>query len=908
MSERSLVGREPERERLAELLHRVPGRGGVLALHGEAGSGKSALLADAGARATAVGMRLLTAVGMEAEQRLPYAGLHQLLYPVRAAVDALPGSQREAVRAAIGLTDRAVPDSHLIKLGTLHLLAEIATEAPALLVVDDAHWLDPASAEVLAFVARRLGSEPVVLLAALRNGAECLLGGAGLPSMAVGRLPQPASAMLLDSVAPGLDSATRQRLLDEAAGNPLALIELPKTVQVLDGAPLPALLPLSERLMRACTAGLVTLPAETRMALVVAALNDVAGVAETLEAVTAGLGHEIGGDALVPAVRAQVISVHNGLIAFRHPLTRSALAQSTSAQQRQRIHAVLAEVLRGQADRQAWHRAAATTGTDGVVAAELEAAADRAQRRGDVRAAVAALEHAARLSATPTDRAGRLLQAADLAIDWGERAVVGRLLDEMATLDLTPQQSARVAWIRSGCDDGVRADTTSPLELARLAESTAADGDTTLAARMLGSAAQRCFWSEPGALTRAHIGRAAEAMFADKWDPRLLTILAYASPIDRGARVIEGLRLLEQRPVGEQLDDRLLGTAALLVGAFDVAARLSAASAAALRSQRRSGLLAGVLAVQAWSSVRLGDLDTAAHAAEEGGRLARMTDQPHLFGIVRGSQAEIAALRGDYVMAERFAAEAERASVAAGIRPVLAAVQIVRGQAALGEARFADAFAHLRRVHDPADPAFQTALRCFCVPELVEAAMRSGHTQEVVDIVGELETLPLSDASPALGMGLRYARALLAGDEEAEVCFKTALHEELCGWPLQRARLQLAFGEWLRRQRRATESRPHLRAARETFDALGMAPWSERAQNELRAAGDGCVPRADRAQDRLTAQELHVAQLAAEGLTNRQIGQRLYLSHRTVSTHLHRIFPKLSITSRAELGTVIRHC
>jgi ATP/maltotriose-dependent transcriptional regulator MalT len=302
----------------------------------------------------------------------------------------------------------------------------------------------------------------------------------------------------------------------------------------------------------------------------------------------------------------------------------------------------------------------------------------------------------------------------------------------------------------------------------------------------------------------------------------------------------------------------------------------------------------------------LADLSVAIPASEEASRLARETTQPFLHAMVRASEAEIAALRGDYDRADALASQAEQMSLAAGARPVLATVQVARGLAALGDGRYGDAYAHLRRMHDPADPAFQVALRCYAVAELAEAAARSGHTEAIRGVMEGLEALAATTSSPALHVGLRYARAVLADDAEAEELFESALGADLTRWSFVRARTQLAFGEWLRRQRRAVESRGHLRAARETFDALGTIPWSHRARQELRAAGEVSPHRSPDARDQLTAHELHIAQLAAEGLTNRQIGQRLYLSHRTVSTHLHRIFPKLGITSRSALGAALR--
>jgi ATP/maltotriose-dependent transcriptional regulator MalT len=404
---------------------------------------------------------------------------------------------------------------------------------------------------------------------------------------------------------------------------------------------------------------------------------------------------------------------------------------------------------------------------------------------------------------------------------------------------------------------------------------------------------------------RQHLVAVADRLPIDDGDPRLVAISAYVAPIERGGAVAGRLRELAGRTGREPEVDRFLGSAALQVGAFDLSARFSAASLSGLRAQGRLGLLTRALAVQAWSSVRLGDLVVAAPAAEEAGRLAQETNQPFMFGLARAVQAEIAALRGDYEQATVLAAAAEQVSLSAGARPVLATVQVARGLAALGEGRYADAFADLRRIHDPADPAYQLALRCYAIAELADAAVRTDQAAAMHEILRELESFAPSTSSPALHVGLRYVRAVLAPGDSAEDLFRAALAADLTGWPLERGRVQLAFGEWLRRRRRAAESRPHLRAARETFDALGMIPWSERARGELRATGEASPRRDPDARDQLTAHELSIAQLAATGLTNREIGQRLYLSHRTVSTHLHRIFPKLGISSRNDLASAL---
>ncbi|KOV85178.1 helix-turn-helix transcriptional regulator [Nocardia sp. NRRL S-836] len=497
-----------------------------------------------------------------------------------------------------------------------------------------------------------------------------------------------------------------------------------------------------------------------------------------------------------------------------------------------------------------------------------------------------------------------LLDAAERAAAAGRPAEVERILDRLRGRELTVRQRALATWLPTSFDDGV-GQGAGPAELIGLAEAVVADGDTGLGLRIFWSVAMRCFWTEPGPAVRERIMAVARSLALDPRDPHVLAMTAYVAPIEQGDAVIAGLRAALDPDGGAGADSfvpgddpataRLLGSAALQVGAFAESVRFSAAAQRGFRATGQLGLLTRALAVEAWSRTRLGDLANAEPAAAEALRLAEQTRQPYMRGLAAAVQAEIAALRGDHAAAAEHAALAERVGLAAGARPVLATVQLARALAALGEGRHADAFAAVRRVHDPADPAYQLALRRYVLPELVEAAVRSGHADEAAKLV---EGLDGATTSPALAGGLRYARALLAGDEDAESLFTAALDAETTGW--HRARVQLAFGAWLRRRRRAAHARPHLKAAAEAFEAFGTAAWAQRAREELRASGETRGGTGE-----LTEHELTIARLAADGLTNREIGERMHLSHRTVSTHLHRIFPKLGVTARAELGPAL---
>lgn len=900
----ALFGRASQTDVLAALIDGVRTQGGAVLVQGAPGIGKSALLADAAIRASAAGFTVVHVLGDQAGNDVPYAGLQQLAHALGGSQDLLAGPQRRALAGALGEAEVTVPDPFLVGLATLDLVVEAAARAPVLVVADDVQWLDEPTISVLAFMARRVRAEPVLILGAAREGYRSRLGTDELTTVTLPPLSGADAEALLDAIVPDLSALARRRVLTEAAGNPLALTELSR-MATQNAAPAGAL-PLTQRLERAFTDRLATLPVAARALLRMAAVNDSPALAEIIPAAQAWAGSQVGLADLDPAVSAMLVDLVGAEVRFRHPLMRSAIHQGMTAAERRSAHAVLARVLPdSQGDRRIRHEAAATVLPDEAVAARLAETADRAARRGGVAAAVEALSRAAALSEDPQSRAEWLLRAADFAVELGQRERVGRLLDDAAASGLSAQQRVKVAWLRGSFDEGLRQQSSSATSLTALAEEVAAGGDVTLAARILWSAAQLCFWSEPGARARQLILDAAERLPLDELDPWLLAILAYVAPVERAAVVMDRA----SRVVPQAGDDgrayRMLSTAALLCGAFDRSRDFSAAAATALRAQGRLGLLVRVEGAEAWSAIVVGDLGAAIVACDESRRLARETTQQLMHALMTATAAKLAALRGETATALALAEEAEEAGLPVGARPVLATALMARGLAALGDGRFDEAYGHLRRLHDPADPAFQIALRLTSLGDLVDAATHSGRTEQVRSVVAELSETAARTPAPVLHADLRLARAVLAADDEAAALFETALRADLAAWPLIRSRTELAYGEWLRRHRRAVESRDHLRAARDMFDALGAIPWSERARRELRAAGEASRRRDPDARDQLTPHELQIAQLAAEGLTNREIGQRLYLSHRTVSSHLHRIFPKLGVASRSELRMMV---
>ncbi len=343
----------------------------------------------------------------------------------------------------------------------------------------------------------------------------------------------------------------------------------------------------------------------------------------------------------------------------------------------------------------------------------------------------------------------------------------------------------------------------------------------------------------------------------------------------------------------------------MVVGAFDLAAGFFAVASDGLRAQGRLGHLARLLTLQAWAAIYLADWDLAVPAAEEASQLAAETREPLWAASAHVVKAMLAALRGEREVVDAHAAAAEQVVSPIGARFLLAIAQLARGLAALGVGRHDDAYQHLGRVFDPADPAYHPFIRTWAIADLAEAAAHSGHRDAARVVLQELEPLAAQTPSSWFQAGMLLARPLLADDHEAEPLYEAALAADLARWPVLRARLLLAYGAWLRRRRRVAESRAPLRSAREALDALGAVPWAERARQELRASGESSRQRKPRVLDQLSPQELQIAQLAAEGLSNRDIGQQLYLSHRTVSSHLYRLFPKLGITSRSELRAVL---
>ncbi len=908
-----LFGREREVAVLRTLISRLgEGVGGALVIRGGAGAGKSALLSMVAGEARARQIAVLSAAGVQSEVGLTYAGLHRLLHPVLSRASDLPSRQRSALLTAFGLTEGTgedtAADMFLTGLATLQLIGACAASAPVLLCVDDAQQLDQPSCDVLGFVAGRLGALPGALIVAARDGMRAPLSDAGLAEIHLDGLDERAAQALLDHLAPGLDRPVRDRLLSDADGNPLALAELatcqpPATADPPIAATMAAR-PLTDRLRQAFAAQAADLPAGTRCVLLVAAADEQAAIGELLGAASVVAGSAITVDALGPAVVAGLIEVERTRLRFRHPLMRLALYQSATVADRQAAHTALADVLVGRPDDRVWHEAAASLAPDERLAAALDATAARARRRGAIETATAATERAAELSETDAQRGVRLLRAADLAFDRGNPEDGPRLLGAAEQLDLTAEARIWLSWLRQA---GTQADwyaTANVESVIGMADRMRTGGEPRLATETLRTAALRCWWGDPDQATRAAVVAAAHRIPRPTNEPATLAMLACADPVRQAAEVISAIRGLTPDPAAPA-QAYLLGSAASAVWAQDVALPFLDVAVTGLRRQGRRGLLTQALVAQAWAAVHLARGPVAMAAAAEATRLAEATGQPRWTTGANLAVAAIATARGEFDKAERLTSAAEAALTTTGPNPMRALACFVRGRGAVAHQRYAYGAGQLRKVLDPADPAYHPFIGFWGLADLVEAMAHSGQNEAARTYLARLESLAAETSAPLLRAQAGYARPMVAGDDHAEPLYQAALDRELVNWPCLRGRMMLWYGRWLRRQRRIAESRTPLRDAGDSFVALDCRGLADHARAELRASGETSRPRSPEAWDQLTPQELEIAGLAAQGMSNREIGQRLYISHRTVGYHLHRIFPKLGITSRSQLHATV---
>jgi DNA-binding CsgD family transcriptional regulator/tetratricopeptide (TPR) repeat protein len=903
-----LLDRNSELEELDRLLANVrEGRSAALVLRGEAGIGKTVLLRYAAQQAS--GFRVVQIAGVESEMELAFAGVHQLCVPLLACLDALPAPQRDALRVALGLAPGEPPDRFLISLAVLSMLSAAAEERPLLCLVDDGQWLDGVSAHVLAFVARRLMAESVALVFAVRDPAE-VTPFEGLPQLVVERLQEHDARALLSKALPGrLDARVRDRLVAETRGNPLALLDLPhgmSAAELAGGFELPVVADLPGRLEAHYQRRGAGLPEATRRLLLLAAADPTGDAALVWRA-----GRRLGitADALVPAQEADLLDIR-AQVRFRHPLVRSAIYRSASRADRRAVHRALADAVdaRVDPDARAWHRAAATAEPDEDVASELVRSADRARARGGLAAAAAFLRRAVALTGDPERGVERAFAAAEASLHAGAFQATLEMLSVAETARLDDLQRARVALLRgqTALAERLGADV-PPLLLAAAKQLEPLDRglarETYLSA--LGAA---LYGGPPSADDLVAAARAVRALPVPPGPPRVVDTL------------LDGLALLIT-------EGRAAAAPALLQ-----ATRAFAGDDMPVEEGLRWAWVATAAPYPLWDDDGLRALcERQLQLARDAGALGYLPNN-------LGALGTIAARSGDFAKARALTAEADAIMQATGTRlapftellalalegreaEAVALIEATLGGADLGQgvavplARWSAAMLYnglgrYEEAYEAAAAAISTPHDFVCsmwsLPELVEAATRMGAHDAARDAVERLiETTRPASTDSGLGVEAR-SRALVSEGETAEKLYREAI-DRLRRTSLRAdlARAHLLYGEWLRREGRRRHARAQLRGAHEMFSAMGMAAFAERARRELAATGEHVRKQGVETRDELTAQERHIAQLAREGLSNPEIGARLFLSPRTVEWHLRKVFTKLGIHSRRELANAL---
>ncbi|WP_109033235.1 helix-turn-helix transcriptional regulator [Streptomyces rubrogriseus] len=915
----AVVGREAE---IAEIRSRVAAdrsHSSVLVVEGDPGVGKSVLL-DLAVRLTRdTGQRVLRAVGSESETPLAFAGLHQLLRPVLRSLDGLPARQRSALRTALGLaedagdagdaehTDHAdhadhasTPDALLVGLAVLTLLSDLSEPAPLLVVVDDAQWIDRASLDVLSFLARRMAGEPVTLLMGVRAAAVLPGFDKGYERLEIGPLSGDAANRLLDEQPKRPTGRTRARILREAAGNPLALVELARAAadREPEGSGVEGPLPVTDRLEGIFARHLRLLPEATRRALLLLAAADAA------DAPAAARGLPEAADTVwAPAERAGLVRRDGTGVSFRHPLVRSAVYHAAPFEQRRRAHLALARQLGEEPDRRAWHLAAAAVRPDEQVSAALRETAGRARRRGGHAAAAAALERAAELSPHRADQARLLADAADTAVFTGQLGWVEHLAAGVRERSDDPALTGRVALATGRLMTMGPHHTAAFGLLSRVADEAAATRSPRLLDALAAAAVVRYYSGEESQRQRI------ETLLADVPDSAAggalrAWVLAVSDPAGAGASLAPALPRLIAAAKDEAGSLTALAVVAWLLDRTPLAARTF--DEAFGRWQAHGPLPAGLACAAGWAYLEQGRWADARSVAAEIAEVASAAGLDHAEACARTLDATVLALLGEPAEARDSAERALALVDPLESRSVAVFARRALGLAAVAEGDYDSAYAQFRAAFTEDGDPVHYHVSPTVLAELAAAAVRRGHRETAARLLEHSARHLAPGMSARLSLLVERGRALLAEPEHAERHFRAALAGEAGEqWPFERAQTRLDYGEWLRRQRRVAEARPLLTGALDTFRRLGARPWIDRAKAELRAAGIEADTAAPGALTELSPQQQQIVRLAAHGLTNREIGEKLFLSPRTVGSHLYRVFPKLGITARTQLRDLL---
>jgi ATP/maltotriose-dependent transcriptional regulator MalT len=904
-----LYGRDVERAQVGALLEAARAScSAALVLRGEAGIGKTALLEDTRERAS--DMHVLAARGVEAESELPFAALHQLVRPALGQLDQIPPPQATALRAALGLADGTGQERFLVFAACLSLLSELAERRPVLCLVDDAHWLDEASADALRFVARRLDAEGIVMLFAAREGELQVFEAADLPSLELAGLGSEAAAELLARGA-GVDAApsVRDRIVERTRGNALALVELPAALtqdQLAGAEPLPETLPMTRELERVFLNRAQRLPDDTHRLLLVAAADDSEDVGIVTRA-AASLG--VSAAALDLAEQAGLVTVRGLRLEFRHPLVRSAVYEAATSSDRRAAHRALADALADdeeQADRRAWHLASSVLEYDEDAVRALDEAAARAEERNGHIAAAKALERAAELSVDLEGRARRLVRAARNLSHAGRDDQAVLLARRATPLAAEPALQAELAHVRTLA--AIRRG--RPRDVVSLLVQTSHEvepDDPATAIQLLVDAAD-AVWQGGDRDGYLEITRLAATIAPPSGDD---TSLAFSRSLAGFGAMIEGdtsegVRLLGQvadwgaaaedarHVVWASFGAQWLGDEKRWGALVDRAASLA-------RERGELGILADALGMRAGQLAFEQRFDDASVAASEALQLTRELGAGNLELYPRAALAIVSAVQGrDDDAREQAEAVLELATVN-GLRLRASTAVYALALVDLARSRWEEALERLDSLLQGESGALDPFVG-FVFPDKIEAAVRASRLADAESAIPKFVTWIGYSRAPSAQARLVACRALLTSGDASTRNFEAALEHSGVTRPFDLARIRLLYGEHLRRERRRTESRAQLRAAVEGFERLRAAPWAERARAELRATGETARKRDPSTLTQLTPQELQVARFVAEGLSNKEVAAQLFLSPRTIDAHLRNVFAKLGITSRTQLA------
>ncbi|MFI9323142.1 AAA family ATPase [Kitasatospora aureofaciens] len=923
----TMVGREEERAQLAAFLGSDTGR--ALVLRGEAGVGKSSLLGHAVALAEQEGHVVVRAAGVEAESELPYAGLHQFLHPLLADVERLDDGTRAVFDAVFGGVQGDPPSVMTLGIAALNLLSLAAAQRPLLLVLDDGQWLDDASADVCGFVGRRLAGGPVKLLVAVRTDLTSRFDTAALPELPVDALPDEEAALLLDHRYPDLGRQARRIVLDQAQGNPLALVELPAHLAGRSSdLPLEDLIgqrgvPLPRRLQQLFGARIAALDEQVRAELLTGALDGAGtprGAASSGTDAVPGTRYAMRDADTAVATGLLDIDAVTGDLVFRHPLVRSAVVRMATPNQRRAAHLALAQLHRENLERRATHLAAATVDPDEEVADVLEAAAESATRRGGALAAVSWLTRAAELSENRTDRSRRLTDAAFVA---GHAARLGQA-HRLVQADLAPGSTESPASVLAAAyralyqDGDVRSthrQVSAAIEKLRERGTAAASAVGSTAASTVGKAepdevltrlvilllaisqfgGDRAVWESTRELLASMGDLLTEhsRLFSDTWSDVTRHGAGWAGPVRQAAADLSNLEpwdvtrfgaaayhldlLSHYRPHLQRVVDRELESGAVATGMVML-----------------HQIMLDQMAVGEWAQAEETGQRGLDLATEHGHRLFAAQSRAYL--------AQLAALRGQVGRARDLQAEVDAWARPRGLGFLTQVADSAGATAALGSGDYEAAYLYAIGITQPGTFRPYTYQASRTLLDLVEAAQHTGRVEQARAHALAARDAGLPAVSPRLALITYGALAMTAEDEReaAEMFVRAESHPDAARFPFELARIRLAHGVRVCHVQGRAAARPYLIPAAEAFERLGAAGWTERARAELRAAGT--PPRVSTLNlASLTWQERRIADLAASGLTNKEIGERMHLSPRTVSSHLYRIFPKLGITARAAL-------